>query len=150
MGLLLALPHIAHADVAPPNKCDKVGASCDRAGPKYDQRGVCKVGTCSTANPGGGSRENPCNLCELEGGTAPATSSSGANSKSNGDAAPRSNSGCGGCEAGSTGANIGSALVASLGLVGALAYARVRDRRAARRRVSVPKPREDRVGSPKD
>lgn len=116
--LVLALPHIAIADVAPPNLCNKVGAECDRAGRNYDEPGICKATTCSTA---GGRSKNPCNLCESEGGVGP----------SSGKSTSRS-SGCLGCEVGSVDAEVGPALAASLGALGALVYKRAR-RRARKR-----------------
>jgi hypothetical protein len=119
---ILVVPGFALADVAPPNHCDKEGAGCDRAGPKYDQPGVCAMRSCSTATPDGSSRSAPCKQCIL------------AESADAGVAAPRTgkeppkSSGGSGCEAGAVGAGTGAALVASLGVLGALVVERRRRR----------------------
>ncbi|MFO0617562.1 MAG: hypothetical protein U0414_33520 [Polyangiaceae bacterium] len=138
-AVLLVSTRAAAADVAPPESCErnaKEGEACNRAGPKHDQPGVCALRTCSTANPEGGSRTNPCKLCVPTDKPAGAAAPSGSD-KSGGPAAPSpsgkeggKNGGCAGCAIGAPGAGLGAGLTASLGLVLALAIQRMR-RRAA-------------------
>ena len=59
---------LARADVAPPDACTAPGQPCQKAGPQYDQAGVCTTSLCTKYMPGpdgGTTMRYNCNLCEL-------------------------------------------------------------------------------------
>jgi len=56
----------AHADIPPPDTCEKAGAACLNAGQTFDQPGTCFERTC-TKGPPGEQVSYDCLRCEAEG-----------------------------------------------------------------------------------
>jgi MYXO-CTERM domain-containing protein len=60
------LSTLAHADIPPPDTCEKAGGACMNAGQAFDQPGTCFERTC-TKGPPGEQVTYECLRCEAEG-----------------------------------------------------------------------------------